>query len=357
MRGLLRLHADAFVRGPAAPLFGLGVVAAIVLSPTGLDPRDVPHMLATGTFSRAITLIAFVVLMRASTRRMIFPPGATYVRASAIPRWTQMATIALFVALAQLPLPAVLLAGRAPLDALSVLACLSTACVATTFVEASLALALGWSSIAPLGIVLFPIALVRAYRAAPLRERARVRLRFPLFWPLQIVLAEVRSLGVVHLALAALPPWVGFLLVRLGDDRSERARSLAAVVAALSAAPLVFRVGGMVRVLRPMIRRAPVLVAVAIVATPSMAFAAGTQVMAHESVFPIALALVMLLVVVEDRIAARRRDVALTWTLIAIPLTVVFTLLSRARWTAVSLVLGALALALPEPEVRRADDR
>jgi hypothetical protein len=119
IRALLRLHGDAFVRGPAAILFVLVIVLAVVLSPSGLDPHDVPRMLRKGSFSRAIALLVLIGLMRGSTQRVILPPGATYLRASAIPRWTQMLAIAGFAAFAQAPLPFVLAVGGAPLDALS----------------------------------------------------------------------------------------------------------------------------------------------------------------------------------------------------------------------------------------------
>lgn len=356
MRGLLRLHGDAFVRGPAATLFVLGVALSIVLSPSGLDPHDVPRMLPRGSFSRLIVMLVLIGLMRGSTQRVIFPPGATYLRASAIPRWTQMATIAVFVAVAQAPLPFVLAAGGAPLDALSVLAALATACIAPTFLELSLACALGTFSLAPLSFIFFAFVLRRAFRLAPIRSRARVRLRFPLFWPLQIVLAEVRALAAANVVLASSAPLIGLLLVRAGDDRAERARSLAAIVAMASAAASVFRVGPIVRALRPMIRRAPILFAVAIVATPSLAFAAGTQAIAHESALGTSISFATLLVVLEDRIASRRRDVALTWVLAAMALTVLFTVIARAQLGLVAIAIALVALAWPEPEVRRAHD-
>jgi hypothetical protein len=356
IRALLRLHADAFMRGPAAPLFVLGAVLAVLLSPSGLDPHDVPRMLAKGSFPRAIVLLALIGVMRGSTRRMVFPPGATYLRASAIPRWTQMVAIAGFVGLAQAPLPFVLAVGGAPFDALSVLAALATACIAPTFFELVLAWALGLFSLWPLSIVLFAIVLRRAHRLAPIRARASVRVRFPLFWPLQVFLAEARALAASNIALAAAAPFIGLLLVRAGDDRADRARSLASLVAMASAAAMVFRVGGVVRALRPMIRRAPILIAVAIVATPSLAFAAGTQAMAHESALSTSLSFAAVLVVLEDRIAGKRRDVALSWVLAATALTVVFTLVARAQCGLLAVAVALVALAWPEPEVRRAHD-
>jgi hypothetical protein len=356
IRALLRLHADAFVRGPAATLFVLGVVLAVILSPSGLDPHDVPRMLAKGSFSRAIVMILLIGLMRGSTQRVIFPPGATYLRASAIPRWTQMAAMATFVTVAQAPLPFVLALGGAPVDALVVLVALATACMAPTSWEVALACALGHFSVLPLSIVFFAIVVRRAFRLAPIRSRARTRVRFPLFWPLQILLAHVRSLAAANVLLAALAPLIGLALVRAGDDRSDRARSLAALVTMASAAALVFRLGGIVRALRPMIRRAPVLIAVAVVATPSLAFAAGTQSIAHESALATTLSFAALLVVLEDRIASRRRDVALTWVLAAIALTVLFTLIARTQWGFLAVAIALVALAWPEPEVRRAHD-
>lgn len=373
----MKLHLDAFARGPGAVLVAAGLLASVVFGPNGLDPRTVPEVLAPGSLARAATLGVLVVLLRGHRRAIVFPPGATWLRASAVPRAAQIAAVLACGLLAASPLPIVFVVGRAPLDALVVALAITCAGLSSSAIGAVFGLALGIvrapsAIVLPLQIVVTGWVLVRALRDAPIvRPRLGLRLRaWP--WPLQVALAVIRSLardGLGLVALAACAPLVGVLLVGVADraSRAGRALSLAASVALLGASPIAAKVERVARAIRPIVRasarprRAPFVVAIAILATPSFAYAAGTHAAAPPlPTAAVGLATVAAFVAIVSRVAARRRDAALVSVLLAIPLVAGVTLLasgSPSTALATSLVVLAVVWFLPEPEVPRALDR
>jgi len=370
LRALLRLHLHAFARGPMPTLFLVGLVFGVVFSPHGLDPHLVPHMLAAGTPARAASVGFAFVLSRAASRAMLFPPGGAFLRASPLPRWVQLAAAAVTVLLVQSPWLLVFAAGGAPLEGLGLAVALSAACLAPSLVELAVACALALFA-APLSLLVFLPILVRAYRTAPVwgASSTRFRLRVEVPFALQLVTAQLRSLvrgGITRVALSLGAPLVGLFLVSVAapSERAERTVSLAALVAALGAAPLLAPLSRVTRAIAPWVRasargrRGPLLVALAILATPSISFAAGASTLAPPvtiAPFATAVALASVLLVSHAHLSARRRDAALLSALLTLPLIAVFTILARSvAFAALALVVS---LGWPQPEVTRADDR
>ncbi len=368
IRALVRLHLHAFVRGPLPILFALGTVCGVVFSRNGLDPHDVPRIFHRGGVARAL-LIAFVVaLTRASSRSMVFVPGAAYVRASPIPRLVQIASAGVAVLAVQLPWLIVFVAGGAPVEGVGLACAMASACIAPTSLEVLLSVAVG-ALAAPVAPLVLMIVLARAFREAPVWSASTMGVRLRAPWWVLLAAAYARSLvrgGLARVALAFAAAGLGAAMVSVAahDERADRAVSLAAVIAALSAAPLLSPVARVHRAVTPWVRasarprRLPLLIAIAVVATPSVAFAAGAaHVSAHAQLTPLstAFAVVAVLVVLQRHLARTRKDASLVTLLLALPLVVVFTLLARS--VAFAAVATGLALVAPDPEVVRADDR
>lgn len=349
-------------------LFALGTVCGVVFSRNGLDPHDVPRLFGGGSGARAL-LIAFVVaLTRASSRKMLLVPGAAYLRASPVPRTLQIGAAGLAALVVQLPWVCVFAAGGAPIEGVGLACAIAAACIAPTWLEATVSVALGIFS-APIAPLLFAVVLPRAFRHAPVWSTSTIRLRLRAPWWALLAAAHGRALlrgGLTRVALGLSSAAFGVAMVSVAapDERADRAVLLAAAVAALGAAPLLAPVARMRRAIIPWVRassrsrRTQLFVAIAILATPSIAFAAGSARMtAHAQVAPLSIgvALVAVLVVLHGHVSRRRKDASLVTLLLAFPIVAVFTWLARSIVFAAA-VFG-LALVVPDPEVTRADDR
>lgn len=374
VRAFLLVLGHAFVRGPGPALLVWGLLCVVAFGPNGLDPRDVARMLPAWSWARLAFVAASTLVLRAGVRALLLPAGATYLRASTIPRHGQLWLVSSAVFLATAPLPVVLAIGRAPGAAVVVWLATAIACVAGP--PWQVAVAIGASLLpaasVPLAVVLYSLTIRTAYRDAPVmlrRTRRRGLSRRPLPWPLALVVAAtttiVRASPRVLFALAA--PLLGLSLVRAadGDARAERVVSLAALVAALGATPLVSSIGRLLRSVHPLTRgggrsqRLAILTATLVLSTPSVAFAAGGHALAgthHEPLF-VGVALVVALLLLEGWLVARRKDAPLALVLSVLPLVVGCTILARAGLAWLSVALAALGLALPLPEVRRAEHR
>lgn len=363
LRALLRLHLDAFVRGPLPTLFVVGVVCGIVFSKNGLDPHLVPRLLASGSWTRAAAVGMAIVLGRGTSRAMLLPPGAAYLRASPVPRALQLAASGLLALAVQLPWLLAFAAGGAPLEGLGLACALVAACIASTSIELVLAVSLAIFAAkgAPLLLLL---VLPRSHRAAPVWASSTLRVRVRASWWAQLAVAQLRTLyraGATRIALALLWPAFGLFLVSVADERSERAVWLAAFVAALGMGPLVSPVMRTHRAITPFVRastrwrRGPWLIALSILATPSMAFAAGTAHVAQGTPLVTGLAVVAVLATANLHLVPRRKDAGLLSVLLALPVIAVFTWMARSIAFAAIALLAALLIT--EPEVVRADDR
>lgn len=372
-RAFLRVLGHAFVRGPGPALLVFSLFCVVAFGPNGLDPRDVARMLPSFSPARAAFVAGSTLVLRGGVSALLLPAGATYLRASILPRSLQVGLLALVVLAATAPLPVVLAIGRAPGAALVVWLATASACVASrpSLVLVSLLAAVlpAWSL--PLGALLFGGTLGAAYRDAPVFAR-RARASRPsrrVGWPLRLFAACVatvlRAGPRVFSAVAA--PLLGLSLVRAadGDARAERVLSLAPLVAAFGATPLLSAVGRLLRAVHPLARgggrshRVAIATAAVVLSAPSVAFAAGGRALAATDHQPwlVGAALVLALLLLEARLAARRRDAPLMLVLGVLPLVVVDVLLARAGLAWLALSLATLALALPLPEVRRAEHR
>ncbi|MBK7397026.1 MAG: hypothetical protein IPJ34_12155 [Myxococcales bacterium] len=373
MRAFLRVLGHAFVRGPGPALLVCSLFCVVAFGPNGLDPRDVVRMLPAWSLARLAFVTASALVLRAGVRALLLPAGATYLRASTIPRRGQLWLVSFVVFLATAPLPVVLTIGRAPGTAVVVWLATATACVAGR--PWMFAVAIGASLLPPttipFAVVLYTLTIRSAYRDAPVMLRRARRRGLPrrLPWPLALLVAAtttvVRASPRVLFALAA--PLLGLSLVRAADTdaRAERVLSLAALVAALGATPLVSSIGRLLRSIQPLTRgggrshRLAILTAALVLSTPSVAFAAGGHALAgtHREPLLVGVALVVGLLLVEGWLVARRRDAPLALVLWVLPLVVGCTILARAGLAWLSVALAALGLALPLPEVRRAEHR
>lgn len=372
VRAHARLLGYAFVRGPGPALVVSGLFCVVAFGPNGLDPRDVARMTAPWTAGRLVALAAVVVALRSGVRVLLSPPGSAYARASIVPLVVQRLLVAAFVVAAVSPLPLVLLAGRAPLDALVVAAASTGACVGAGPRSVALALAVGLlpGPALPLAIVVAAGALAHAHAVAGVEPRIRRRRGWIPPWPVGLVatLARVALRAGPATSLSASAPLLGLWLVRAADpeDRGARAVSLAAAVAAIGATPLARVVGRGGRAIEPLARtagrprRAAWLAAVVVLATPSLAFAAGAHAVAASGpASAVGAAVVAILVVVEARLAAARKDAPLLLPLAALAVVACATALAMrgVGGLAVLVALGAGALASSPPEVVRGRDR
>lgn len=368
---LARLLGHAFVRGPGPALVASGLFCVVAFGPNGLDPRDVVRMLAPGTPGRLVALCALAVALRGGVQVLLTPPGGAYARASIVPPSVQQLILSAFVLAGVSPLPLVLLAGRAPLDAVVVASAAAAACVGARVGGVALALVVGVlpGPAAPVAVAAFAVILAHAHAVAGVSRRSRPRRTWVPPWPVAIVaaLARTATRAGPGTTLSASAPILGLLLVRAADPdaRTERAVSLAAAVAALGATPLarvVGRTGRAIALLsrtagRP--RRAGWLAGVAVLSTPSLAFAAGAHTVdASVPASLVGVAVVAGVVVVEARLAAARKDAPLLLPLAALAVVAAATTLVQvgAAGLAILAGLGAAALGTSPPEVARARD-
>ena len=378
----IALHAHAFGRSSVPLLLATAVALAVVLGGHGVDPREVARLVRASAWVRLGVAIGWASLARAGARTLLLPPGSAWMRSAPLSPIALTVVAAAFVFLTQAPPLMTLLAGRDVASALSI------AFVGATLASAprdrygllSIALPLALLSIEPqlpgwnvaraaaLAIV-FSISVHRAFVVAP--ERTRVRAirwrRLPAFAHLVLVhtrtlvrgrpLALVRSSVVVALSIALVHR------ARIADRTGMM--QLGALVTLVSGAPLLSHVGRTRRLLDRFVRASAqrrviaLGAAVLVVATPSLAFAGALAPSAASAPHAISTALfcvvlALLLVRLEHRLYARRRDANLVLVLQASALAVVFGVLATLHEVIVGLVLVAcatLGVSLPLKEV------
>lgn len=389
----VRLQALAFARDGLPLLVAASSAAAIVVGGDGVSPRDVAALVRHDAPVRVGIAVVWALLTRPAVRRQLSPPGAAFVRSAPIARTWQWACCAPFVIAAELPPLALVLAGGDLGQALRLgfasVVMATAARRATSWVASALALLLLALPLAGISATLAGIGLAAA-SAAVLRgehavagataRRFAVRLRrVPAL--VHLVLVHAREIGrtrPISLAQAALIVVAGWVWLRRWVAEHARVdlapvTETAAVVALLSAAPLLGTIGRVHRALVPWIRatatplRLAVVAAVLVLGAPSLAFAAGVAVTpsmmvrssaaAGAGLYGLALAAVAFRI--DAGVAARRRDARVFHVVLVSVLLAPAVALGRAPMpalVAISMGVALVVLTSREQEATRAED-
>jgi hypothetical protein len=337
------------------------IAGAVLFGPHGMDPRDVPRLLSAGSAPRAFVIAVAIAILRANVRTMLFPPGATWVRASPTPRFLQFGVAALACLLLPLPLVMLFAVGRAPIDGIGLGFAITSACVASSAIGFVVAAVVGIVC-APLAPIVFVALFPRAYRAAPVTSSWHVRVRLEAPFLVLLASAHVRALiraGVTRLTLAGVVPAALAYVVARGDEPAKGATVATPIVAAFAAAPLLEPVLRTHRAVAPEVRassrsrRAAWLIAIALLATPALAFAATVPSVSRPASLAEALAIVTVIATLHAHLRGRRPDGGTIATLWSLPIVILLAF-APAPFL-VSAVAFAVAFMLPEPEVLGAD--